>query len=106
MAVIQNKRKYIKKETKKKIREALKICLVKWYVYSYNELYRIGLEYREIQDYILPLCNVKIISNKNGWNPRKNLTLKKEVKKILNESISEVIIFQNEETIKLIKLLF
>lgn len=101
------KRKYIRKKTKEKLRLAIKLLLTKWYIYSYNELYRIWLYYREIQYYLLPLVNiVKKTNTYDLWKKRFKLTLKKDVKKILRQPLYETIVYNDREVVDLIKILF
>lgn len=96
----------MRKNTKEKIRKAFKIILSKGFIFSYNELYREGMEYRAINSYISPYCNISEQINYFWWNKRKNFVLKDKTKKILNTTIGEAILFENPEVLKFLKLLF
>lgn len=105
LIMIRDKRKYTRKQTKKKLLEAYKLLFMKGNIYSYNELYRLWLEHREIMYYLKPYLKRKKVHN-NYWNDRFNLKLNDKGQKILSQNLKEIILFQDKETIKLIKLLF
>ncbi len=102
---LQIKRKFIRKKTKKAIKRVLKELLVKGYVYSYKEAQRLGLEYREFREYIEPLTIKRTAINIDG-NDRNYFQLNKETKILLETRIKDLIVFENEKLIKLIKILF
>ena len=103
---IKKLRKFTRKTTKEALKDAFKMLLVKWYIYSYNELYRLWLEYREIEAYFKPYVNIKEVNNHLWWWIRKKMFLSEETKKILNQTISELIVYEDKKSIDLINLLF
>ena len=96
MKVIQKKRKFIKKNTKSKLNKVLKELLIKWYLYSGQEIKRIWLEKREVEYYLKKYLKTQSKYNEY-WNERKVYYINKDFEKLLNTRIKDLIIFDNKE---------
>lgn len=103
MENIQNKkRKFIRKTTKKKLNNVIKELIIKWYLYSGQEIKRLWIEKRELDYYLKKYLKVKKKYNEY-WNERNLYFINSDFKKILDTKIKDLIIFQNKEIIKLLK---
>ena len=103
MENIQNKkRKFIRKTTKKKLNNVIKELIIKWYLYSGQEIKRLWIEKRELDYYLKKYLKVKKKYNEY-WNERNLYFINSDFKKILDTKIKDLIIFQNKEIIELLK---
>lgn len=102
MENIQKKRKWIRKKTKLKIKNVLKEIIVKWYLYSGQEIKRLWLEKREFEYYLKKYTKTKKKYNEY-WNKRNLYFLNQNWEKLLNTKIKDLILFENKEIIYFLK---
>ncbi len=98
-------RKYTRKNTKNNIRKIARLACIQGFLYSYRDISRNGLEYRDFLYYLWPYFKKKIRYNKY-WNNRSLLIPNSDWEKLFNTSIKEILVFNNKKSIELIKLLF